>query len=166
MILKKFLCLVLITSINKQAYVYIVQLPFEWTLLSFTSLIYQFNCFKYFLIWFPSGFFFTLIIIASICIALHDGQVCVLIFVCFLLDPAAPGIISASPYGGAHAFPPAFAIQQTAGQYTNFLSPYYSIYNETCIPSPNICLLCTNLPWHQHSSYIFYILLSKPFSKQ
>ncbi|XP_077418413.1 polypyrimidine tract-binding protein 1-like isoform X4 [Vanacampus margaritifer] len=25
---------------------------------------------------------------------------------------AAPGIISASPYGGAHAFPPAFAIQQ------------------------------------------------------
>uniref|UniRef100_H2TVG4 Polypyrimidine tract-binding protein 1 n=1 Tax=Takifugu rubripes TaxID=31033 RepID=H2TVG4_TAKRU len=28
---------------------------------------------------------------------------------------AAPGIISASPYGGAHAFPPAFAIQQTAG---------------------------------------------------
>lgn len=33
--------------------------------------------------------------------------------------PAAPGIISASPYGGAHAFPPAFAIQQTAGQQTN-----------------------------------------------
>ncbi|XP_060919419.1 polypyrimidine tract-binding protein 1a isoform X1 [Labrus mixtus] len=28
---------------------------------------------------------------------------------------AAPGIISASPYGGAHAFPPTFAIQQTAG---------------------------------------------------
>uniref|UniRef100_A0A8C1QVK8 Polypyrimidine tract-binding protein 1 n=1 Tax=Cyprinus carpio TaxID=7962 RepID=A0A8C1QVK8_CYPCA len=28
---------------------------------------------------------------------------------------AAPGIISASPYGGAHAFPPAFAIQQAAG---------------------------------------------------
>nr|XP_057912116.1 polypyrimidine tract-binding protein 1a isoform X2 [Doryrhamphus excisus] len=27
----------------------------------------------------------------------------------------APGIISASPYGGAHAFPPAFAIQQAAG---------------------------------------------------
>ncbi|XP_068608550.1 polypyrimidine tract-binding protein 1a isoform X2 [Brachionichthys hirsutus] len=26
---------------------------------------------------------------------------------------AAPGLISASPYGGAHAFPPAFAIQQT-----------------------------------------------------
>ncbi|KAE8290163.1 Polypyrimidine tract-binding protein 1 [Larimichthys crocea] len=26
---------------------------------------------------------------------------------------AAPGIISASPYGGAHAFPPTFAIQQT-----------------------------------------------------
>uniref|UniRef100_A0A665W213 Polypyrimidine tract-binding protein 1 n=1 Tax=Echeneis naucrates TaxID=173247 RepID=A0A665W213_ECHNA len=28
---------------------------------------------------------------------------------------AAPGIISASPYGGAHAFPPTFAIQQAAG---------------------------------------------------
>ncbi|XP_061600185.1 polypyrimidine tract-binding protein 1a [Cololabis saira] len=28
---------------------------------------------------------------------------------------AAPGIISASPYGGAHAFPPAFTIQQAAG---------------------------------------------------
>ncbi|XP_052466092.1 polypyrimidine tract-binding protein 1-like isoform X3 [Carassius gibelio] len=28
---------------------------------------------------------------------------------------AAPGIISATPYGGAHAFPPAFAIQQAAG---------------------------------------------------
>ncbi|XP_041827400.1 polypyrimidine tract-binding protein 1a isoform X2 [Melanotaenia boesemani] len=28
---------------------------------------------------------------------------------------ASPGIISASPYGGAHAFPPAFAIQQAAG---------------------------------------------------
>ncbi|KAM3594657.1 uncharacterized protein V6R79_011706 [Siganus canaliculatus] len=28
---------------------------------------------------------------------------------------AAPGIISASPYGGAHAFPPTFAISQTAG---------------------------------------------------
>ncbi|XP_070775955.1 polypyrimidine tract-binding protein 1a isoform X1 [Enoplosus armatus] len=28
---------------------------------------------------------------------------------------AAPGLISASPYGGAHAFPPTFAIQQTAG---------------------------------------------------
>ncbi|XP_055361696.1 polypyrimidine tract-binding protein 1a isoform X2 [Betta splendens] len=27
----------------------------------------------------------------------------------------APGIISASPYGGAHAFPPTFAIQQAAG---------------------------------------------------
>ncbi|KAK7904449.1 hypothetical protein WMY93_017056 [Mugilogobius chulae] len=27
----------------------------------------------------------------------------------------APGLISASPYGGAHAFPPAFAIQQAAG---------------------------------------------------
>uniref|UniRef100_A0AAV2JDD6 Polypyrimidine tract-binding protein 1 n=1 Tax=Knipowitschia caucasica TaxID=637954 RepID=A0AAV2JDD6_KNICA len=26
-----------------------------------------------------------------------------------------PGLISASPYGGAHAFPPAFAIQQAAG---------------------------------------------------
>uniref|UniRef100_A0A7N6FD35 RRM domain-containing protein n=1 Tax=Anabas testudineus TaxID=64144 RepID=A0A7N6FD35_ANATE len=32
---------------------------------------------------------------------------------------AAPGIISASPYGGAHAFPPTFAIQQAAGWYTN-----------------------------------------------
>ncbi|XP_028856701.1 polypyrimidine tract-binding protein 1b isoform X3 [Denticeps clupeoides] len=28
---------------------------------------------------------------------------------------AAPGIISASPFAGAHAFPPAFAIQQAAG---------------------------------------------------
>uniref|UniRef100_A0A672RN45 Polypyrimidine tract-binding protein 1 n=1 Tax=Sinocyclocheilus grahami TaxID=75366 RepID=A0A672RN45_SINGR len=28
---------------------------------------------------------------------------------------AAPGIISATPYPGAHAFPPAFAIQQAAG---------------------------------------------------
>ncbi|XP_051768911.1 polypyrimidine tract-binding protein 1b isoform X5 [Ctenopharyngodon idella] len=28
---------------------------------------------------------------------------------------ATPGIISASPYAGAHAFPPAFAIQQAAG---------------------------------------------------
>ncbi|XP_016299257.1 polypyrimidine tract-binding protein 1-like [Sinocyclocheilus anshuiensis] len=28
---------------------------------------------------------------------------------------AAPGIISAAPYAGAHAFPPAFAIQQAAG---------------------------------------------------
>ncbi|XP_029316255.1 polypyrimidine tract-binding protein 1a isoform X3 [Cottoperca gobio] len=28
---------------------------------------------------------------------------------------AAPGLISASPYGGAHAFPPAFAIQQASG---------------------------------------------------
>uniref|UniRef100_A0A667XE27 Polypyrimidine tract binding protein 1a n=1 Tax=Myripristis murdjan TaxID=586833 RepID=A0A667XE27_9TELE len=28
---------------------------------------------------------------------------------------AAPGIISPSPYGGAHAFPPTFAIQQAAG---------------------------------------------------
>ncbi|XP_037652577.1 polypyrimidine tract-binding protein 1a isoform X2 [Sebastes umbrosus] len=28
---------------------------------------------------------------------------------------AAPGLISASPYGGAHAFPPAFAIQQAQG---------------------------------------------------
>ncbi|XP_059394243.1 polypyrimidine tract-binding protein 1-like [Carassius carassius] len=28
---------------------------------------------------------------------------------------ASPGIISASPYAGAHAFPPAFAIQQAAG---------------------------------------------------
>ncbi|XP_072314303.1 polypyrimidine tract-binding protein 1a isoform X2 [Eucyclogobius newberryi] len=27
----------------------------------------------------------------------------------------APGLISASPYGGAHAFPPAFAIQQAGG---------------------------------------------------
>ncbi|KAF1374627.1 hypothetical protein PFLUV_G00231070 [Perca fluviatilis] len=30
---------------------------------------------------------------------------------------AAPGLISASPYGGAHAFPPTFAIQQASGQY-------------------------------------------------
>uniref|UniRef100_A0AAY4ETP5 Polypyrimidine tract-binding protein 1 n=1 Tax=Denticeps clupeoides TaxID=299321 RepID=A0AAY4ETP5_9TELE len=29
----------------------------------------------------------------------------------------APGIISASPFAGAHAFPPAFAIQQAAGSY-------------------------------------------------
>ncbi|KAA8581959.1 hypothetical protein FQN60_008699 [Etheostoma spectabile] len=28
---------------------------------------------------------------------------------------AAPGLISASPYGGAHAFPPTFAIQQASG---------------------------------------------------
>lgn len=50
----------------------------------------------------------------------------------FLAIPllAAPGIISASPYGGAHAFPPAFAIQQT-GQSTNMVSHCYSIYNET-----------------------------------
>uniref|UniRef100_A0A669E8S2 Polypyrimidine tract binding protein 1a n=1 Tax=Oreochromis niloticus TaxID=8128 RepID=A0A669E8S2_ORENI len=34
---------------------------------------------------------------------------------------AAPGIISASPYGGAHAFPPTFAIQQ-AGQYKKYIS--------------------------------------------
>ncbi|XP_073339041.1 polypyrimidine tract-binding protein 1a isoform X1 [Pagrus major] len=40
---------------------------------------------------------------------------------------AAPGIISASPYGGAHAFPPAFAIQQTAGQSTNMIPHCYSI---------------------------------------
>lgn len=34
-----------------------------------------------------------------------------------LLPPfaAAPGIISASPYAGAHGFPPTFAIQQAAG---------------------------------------------------
>ncbi|XP_040056405.1 polypyrimidine tract-binding protein 1a isoform X2 [Gasterosteus aculeatus] len=35
---------------------------------------------------------------------------------------AAPGLISASPYGGAHAFPPAFAIQQASGQHPNWLS--------------------------------------------
>ncbi|XP_037342399.1 polypyrimidine tract-binding protein 1 isoform X2 [Pungitius pungitius] len=34
----------------------------------------------------------------------------------------APGLISASPYGGAHAFPPAFAIQQASGQHPNWLS--------------------------------------------
>uniref|UniRef100_A0A673CM81 Polypyrimidine tract-binding protein 1 n=1 Tax=Sphaeramia orbicularis TaxID=375764 RepID=A0A673CM81_9TELE len=34
---------------------------------------------------------------------------------------AAPGIISATPYGGAHAFPPTFAIQQ-AGKYKNLVS--------------------------------------------
>uniref|UniRef100_A0A674MJY9 Polypyrimidine tract binding protein 1a n=1 Tax=Takifugu rubripes TaxID=31033 RepID=A0A674MJY9_TAKRU len=37
---------------------------------------------------------------------------------------AAPGIISASPYGGAHAFPPAFAIQQTAGQTNSILASW------------------------------------------
>lgn len=35
---------------------------------------------------------------------------------------AAPGIISASPYGGAHAFPPTFAIQQAAGELKIFQS--------------------------------------------
>ncbi|XP_068608549.1 polypyrimidine tract-binding protein 1a isoform X1 [Brachionichthys hirsutus] len=35
---------------------------------------------------------------------------------------AAPGLISASPYGGAHAFPPAFAIQQT-GPYAGLSMP-------------------------------------------
>lgn len=39
------------------------------------------------------------------------------------LVPAAPGIISASPYGGAHAFPPTFAIQQT-GKYNDMWVPY------------------------------------------
>uniref|UniRef100_A0A8C6WQ68 Polypyrimidine tract-binding protein 1 n=1 Tax=Neogobius melanostomus TaxID=47308 RepID=A0A8C6WQ68_9GOBI len=29
----------------------------------------------------------------------------------------APGLISASPYGGAHAFPPTFALQQAAGMH-------------------------------------------------
>lgn len=38
------------------------------------------------------------------------------ILLLYLVVIAAPGIISASPYGGAHAFPPTFAIQQ-AGQY-------------------------------------------------
>ncbi len=28
---------------------------------------------------------------------------------------AAPGLISASPYAGAHGFPPTFAFQQAAG---------------------------------------------------
>lgn len=36
--------------------------------------------------------------------------------VCVCVPSAAPGIISASPYAGAHGFPPAFAIQQAAGQ--------------------------------------------------
>lgn len=44
--------------------------------------------------------------------------------------PAAPGIISASPYGGAHAFPPTFAIQQT-GQSTNMVSHCYSVIMRT-----------------------------------
>ncbi|KAM4542415.1 polypyrimidine tract-binding protein 1a isoform 2-T2 [Odontesthes bonariensis] len=35
----------------------------------------------------------------------------------------APGIISASPYGGAHAFPPTFAIQQAAGRYIGLSMP-------------------------------------------
>lgn len=33
------------------------------------------------------------------------------------LYQAAPGLISASPFGGAHAFSPAFTIQQAAGQW-------------------------------------------------
>ncbi|XP_068194389.1 polypyrimidine tract-binding protein 1a [Antennarius striatus] len=36
---------------------------------------------------------------------------------------AAPGIISASPYAGAHAFPPTFAIQQAAGPYAGLSVP-------------------------------------------
>lgn len=31
------------------------------------------------------------------------------------MSTATPGIISASPFAGAHAFPPAFTIQQAAG---------------------------------------------------
>lgn len=53
----------------------------------------------------------TLVLICSLLKSVHDGERC--------LVAAAPGIISASPYGGAHAFPPAFAIQQTAGQHTS-----------------------------------------------
>uniref|UniRef100_A0A673CRY2 Polypyrimidine tract-binding protein 1 n=1 Tax=Sphaeramia orbicularis TaxID=375764 RepID=A0A673CRY2_9TELE len=40
---------------------------------------------------------------------------------------AAPGIISATPYGGAHAFPPTFAIQQ-AGKYKNLVSGLWLKY--------------------------------------
>lgn len=53
----------------------------------------------------------ALVFICSLLKSVHDGE-------CRLVA-AAPGIISASPYGGAHAFPPAFAIQQTAGQQTS-----------------------------------------------
>lgn len=31
------------------------------------------------------------------------------------MSTATPGIISAGPFAGAHAFPPAFTIQQAAG---------------------------------------------------
>lgn len=53
----------------------------------------------------------THVLICSLLKSLRDGE-------CGLVA-AAPGIISASPYGGAHAFPPAFAIQQTAGQHSS-----------------------------------------------
>uniref|UniRef100_A0AAQ5ZK14 Polypyrimidine tract binding protein 1a n=1 Tax=Amphiprion ocellaris TaxID=80972 RepID=A0AAQ5ZK14_AMPOC len=54
---------------------------------------------------------------------------------------AAPGIISASPYGGAHAFPPTFAIQQAAGQYkiiNKHLRVQNLIYCVVCFP----CCTC------------------------
>lgn len=65
-------------------------------------------------------------------------------------SPGAPGIISANPYAGAHAFPPAFAIQQATGESDRPLS-------DTCLaPDQHRWIVVT---WT--FSQILYILRRK-----
>uniref|UniRef100_A0A8C7S679 Polypyrimidine tract-binding protein 1 n=1 Tax=Oncorhynchus mykiss TaxID=8022 RepID=A0A8C7S679_ONCMY len=51
----------------------------------------------------------------------------------------APGIISANPYAGAHAFPPAFAIQQATGESDRPLSDTFKLIFKWLSPPLNLC---------------------------
>uniref|UniRef100_A0AAQ4RWD1 Polypyrimidine tract binding protein 1a n=1 Tax=Gasterosteus aculeatus aculeatus TaxID=481459 RepID=A0AAQ4RWD1_GASAC len=71
---------------------------------------------------------------------------------------AAPGLISASPYGGAHAFPPAFAIQQASGQHPNCMLPFFTPHLKcTFLPlMVRLCLCCTHVVTPSSSSLGVY----------